>query len=85
MKTTTDMSLVIVGRLPILTLKVINPASSFETTTVVMSGASGFSPVESVYVVEFDLAADLTARDDAGAMTVVAASARTSVMRAPTV
>ncbi len=47
------MSAVSVGRLLTLTWKVIRPASSFETTTLVMSGAAGSSPVESGYVVEF--------------------------------
>ena len=44
------MSCVIAGRLLMLTLNVINPASSFETVMLVMSGAFGSSPVESVYV-----------------------------------
>jgi hypothetical protein len=37
------MSAVIVGRLLRLTWMVIRPASSFETTTLVMSGAAGFA------------------------------------------
>jgi len=51
------MSGVRAGRLLRLTLKVIRPALSFETTIVVMSGAFGFSPVESMNVCEFACAA----------------------------
>ena len=46
------MSGVSVGRLGTLTWKVMLPASSFETVIVVMSGAFGVSPVESVNVCE---------------------------------
>ena len=46
------MSGVSVGRLGMFTCRVMLPASSFETAMVVMSGAFGFSPVESVKVVE---------------------------------
>ena len=41
------MSCVSVGRLLMLTFHVINPASSFETSMLVMSGALAFSPSES--------------------------------------
>jgi hypothetical protein len=41
------MSDVSAGRLLMLILKVMFPASSFDTTTVVMSGACASSPVES--------------------------------------
>ncbi len=41
------MSGVSVGRLEMFTLKVISPASSFETSTLVMSGAAASSPAES--------------------------------------
>src|SRR2546430_2189084 len=52
------MSGVSAGRLLMLTWKVIIPASSFETTTLVMSGAAGSSPIESGYVVELAAARD---------------------------
>ena len=43
----TSMSRVSCGRFGMLILNVIIPVSSLETTMVVMSGAAGFSPVES--------------------------------------
>src|SRR5687768_9256793 len=48
-----SMSSVSVGRFGMLTLNVIRPALVFETTAVVMSGASAASPVESSKVAEF--------------------------------
>ena len=41
------MSAVNAGRLLMLTLNVIIPASSFETATLVISGAIASSPIES--------------------------------------
>ncbi len=54
-----------------LILNVISPASSFETTIDVMSGAAGSSPVESVNVCEFAFARALLARADEGIATTV--------------
>jgi hypothetical protein len=71
------MSGVRAGRLLMLILNVINPASSFETTTVVMSGAFASSPVESVNVCEFPFAAELLARAAVGTATTAAASTTT--------
>ena len=72
--TITNMSAVSAGRLLMLTLNVTSPASSFETTMFVMSGALGSSPVESVNVCEFALAAARFARADVGRTTTVPAS-----------
>jgi hypothetical protein len=52
------MSSVNAGRFEMLVLNVMVPASSFETTTEVMSGALASSPVESLKVWEFALARD---------------------------
>ena len=46
------MSGVSAGRLGMLTWNVMFPASSFDTVIAVMSGAAGFSPVESWKVCE---------------------------------
>ena len=53
-KTQNSMSEFRVGRFETLIWNVIRPASSFESATLVTSGAAGFSPVESAKVCEFD-------------------------------
>ena len=57
-KISKNMSGVSAGRLVMLIWKVISPASSLETTMLVMSGASTSSPVESGKVVVFEPARD---------------------------
>src|SRR5689334_12167163 len=54
MKISTNMSGVSAGRFGMLTWKVIIPASSLETTMLVMSGALTSSPIESGKVVVFE-------------------------------
>src|SRR5262245_600714 len=70
------MSGVSAGRLLMLILNVINPASSFDTAMVVMSGALGSSPVESVKVWLFT--AECDARPKAALGTTARRAARTA-------
>src|SRR5215831_15145846 len=72
------MSLVRAGRLLMFTWKVICPASSFDTATLVMSGARASSPVESVNVCEL-----LSARLEPPRATGAPASTATSMARTP--
>src|SRR5262245_57917618 len=64
-----SMSAVNDGRFGMLILKEMIPASLLETTIVEMSGAAGFSPVESVYVVVLAVAAFGAAPTAAGSAT----------------
>jgi hypothetical protein len=75
------MSGVSVGRLLMLILKVMFPASSFETSTLVMSGAFGFSPVESGKLWEFDDARAVLPSATVGSATSAMPSATSSKNR----
>ena len=79
----TSMSALKVARFGMLTLNETSPASVFDTVSVVMSGAAGFSPDESWYVVSFAAVAAGAAGEEsapeaaAGSATTATAIART--------
>src|SRR6187402_2789983 len=79
----TNMSGVSVGRFGMVIRSEIEAASLFETTIVVMSGAAGFSPTESWYVVvlaatRVGAVADVAAPVAAAGRATAVAAARTS-------